>query len=468
MDQISSEREFAAGHIIAGKLRIVRRLGAGGMGSVYEVEHEITRHRRALKLLHAQMVQVPSIVERFLREASAAGRIGNPHIVETFDAGRLDSGEPYIVMELLHGRTLAELLDTSGPLELEAACEILMQACAAVAAAHAVGIVHRDLKPENLFLSGPDQSFVKILDFGISKFDAYATGVEALTIDGSPLGTPYYMAPEQVQGERTVDGRADVYALGVLLYECLTGQKPFVADTLPHLAVLIFQGNYVPATELRPGLPKAFDHVVGKAMARDRADRFATPQDLSLELSRLKCSLAPMTMGNEPRKDSPTPSRVGQLNRAAPALTPDVFSSPARFLPRPTTSHRSRRWLWAALGAVTVLLGVAGLIYRSPLPAARLHVDPASATLLAATPGVPATTAAALDLRAPTGSAATVDSAALPLLSAVASTRGASSIASPKPPNKVPNGTTAPSGTATPKPMNRANAYGLTEGNPFH
>ena len=153
-------QRFAPGQVLAGKLRIVRLLGAGGMGAVFEVEHELTRHRRALKLLHPQMAGIPSVVERFLREASAAGRIGNRHIVETFDAGRLDTGEPYIVMELLTGRTLADVLEQRGPLSIDAACEIVIQACDAVSAAHAAGIVHRDLKPENLFLCGPDASFV--------------------------------------------------------------------------------------------------------------------------------------------------------------------------------------------------------------------------------------------------------------------------------------------------------------------
>jgi serine/threonine-protein kinase len=345
---------FDAGQILAGKFRVIRQLGFGGMGAVFEVEHELTRHRRALKVLHPQMADMPAVVERFLREASAAGRIGNAHIVETFDAGRLESGEPYIVMELLLGRTLAELLTETGPLDLQRTCELLTQACDGVAAAHAAGIVHRDLKPENLFLTGPRESFVKILDFGISKFDAALTGVEGLTLEGSPIGTPYYMSPEQVKGQMTVDARTDVYALGVVLYECLTAHRPFDGSSLPELIFQIAQGNYTPPTKLRPGLPSMADEVVGTAMAMDPERRFASAHDLARALSSL--SVSPertLVFTPAPYISSMPPA---QSPRGGPVMTPGVFSRSSPPLMPLSNAPTRNYWKWSALGIAMALL----------------------------------------------------------------------------------------------------------------
>jgi serine/threonine-protein kinase len=270
------------GTLVAGKLRIVRLLGTGGMGAVYEVEHELTKHRRALKLLHARYKIYPELISRFLREASAAGRIGNPHIAETFDAGELEAGDPYLVMELLKGETLSDLVRRKGKLTVAEAAELVRQACTGVQAAHAAGIVHRDLKPENLFVIERDhRPFVKILDFGISKFDPHLTGGElATTREGASLGTPLYMPPEQVRGDKHIDARADIYALGVILYECVTGQRPYEAETLAHLAVLIHEGKAVPLSQLRPDVPPAFAEIVHRAMANRPEQRFATAREL--------------------------------------------------------------------------------------------------------------------------------------------------------------------------------------------
>src|SRR5450432_3925243 len=270
------------GTLVAGKLRIVRELGIGGMGTVYEVEHELTRHRRALKILHARAAQEPSAVARFLREASAAARIGNAHIAETFDAGRLDTGEPYLVMELLEGETLDQRLQRVGAIGPSELAELVSQACDGVQAAHDAGIVHRDLKPENLFVTVRDgRPFVKILDFGISKFDSVRTGSLGVTTEGALIGTPYYMPPEQVRGEKTIDAKADVYALGVILYECAAGARPYEANTVEHLAVLIHQGKATPLAERVPSLPPAFCEVVHRAMAVERDQRFQSARELA-------------------------------------------------------------------------------------------------------------------------------------------------------------------------------------------
>src|SRR5450432_532146 len=277
---------LAPGTVLARKFRVVRCLGEGGMGAVYEIEHELTKHRRALKLLHASMAAVPSVVERLLREASAAGRVGNPHIVETFDAGVLDTGEPYLVMEILRGEPLSARI-ARGPMPVAEVVDLIAQSCAGVQAAHEAGIVHRDLKPDNLFVTDVEgRPFVKLLDFGISKFDPSKTGGLQLTQEGAALGTPYYMPPEQIRGEGSLDARADVYALGVILYECLAGKRPYEAETLTQLAILIHTGQPVPITELRPDLPPGFADLVQRAMATDRTKRVQTASELRAALER--------------------------------------------------------------------------------------------------------------------------------------------------------------------------------------
>jgi serine/threonine-protein kinase len=308
------------GTLIAGKLRIVRLLGAGGMGAVYEVEHEITKHRRALKLLHPQYAAYPHVIERFLREASAAGRIGNPHIIETFDAGQLESGEPYLVMELLQGQTLSDLMEKKGELSLTEAAELLRQACTGVQAAHDAGIVHRDLKPDNLFITTRDgRPFLKILDFGVSKFDPGLTGGLGVTQEGATLGTPFYMPPEQIRGDKHIDARADIYALGVILYECVGGHRPFNADTLAHLAVLIHEGRPVPIGELRPDIPSRFADVVHRAMAKEKDERPASARELAEALATFTPQVLGPTVGWPGRGKSPEPASAPKPKQAPKA-----------------------------------------------------------------------------------------------------------------------------------------------------
>ncbi|HEX3774315.1 MAG TPA: protein kinase [Polyangiaceae bacterium] len=330
-----SESALAPGTVLAGKFRVLSLLGEGGMGAVYQIEHEITKHRRALKLLHSSMAELPSVVERFLREASAAGRVGNPHIVETFDAGRLDTGEPYLVMEMLRGEPLSSRI-ARGPLPVAEVIDLVGQACGGVQAAHDAGIVHRDLKPDNLFITEAQDGrpFIKILDFGISKFDSAKTGGFQLTQEGAALGTPYYMPPEQIRGEVSLDARADVYALGVILYECLAGVRPFEAETLPHLAILIHTGDPKPIGQLRPDLPAGLAEVVHGAMTADRTKRIQTAAELRTALEQFGgigfrtripgSSVAPMSMAPA-RSIAPPPlatSGAGVSMGAAPSAEP--------------------------------------------------------------------------------------------------------------------------------------------------
>ncbi len=269
------------GTLLADKFRIERLLGAGAMGEVYAIRHELTRHRRALKLLHASVRMVPDIVRRFLDEASAAGRAGNAHLVETFDAGILPSGEPYVVMELLDGETLSAVLERQGSLAAEDAAEWVAQAAEGIDAAHRSGIIHRDLKPDNLFLTERDgRPFVKILDFGVSKF-ATESGGMSHTRAGAMYGSPAYMSPEQLTGSVDIDARTDVFALGVVLFQGLTGKLPFDAPTLEALALRVLAGGPTPIGSLRPDLPAPLVAVVARALAPQPALRYPSAQALA-------------------------------------------------------------------------------------------------------------------------------------------------------------------------------------------
>jgi serine/threonine protein kinase len=329
-----AESNLADGAVVAGKFRVVRTLGAGGMGKVYEVEHELTRRRGALKVLHPGASA--SVIERFLREATAAARIGNPHVAETFDAGRLESGEPYLLMELLDGETLESRLLRAGPIPPGELADLVHQACEGIQAAHEAGIVHRDIKPDNLFVISRDgRPFVKIIDFGISKFDEGRTGAPGITKDGAALGTPYYMSPEQVRGAAT-DVRTDVYALGVILYECACGRRPFEAPYVEQLAVLIHEGKPIPLEQASP-LSRPFCDVVRTAMAVSPLRRFESARALGDALAPFRARTI-----------------VALSTQAAQAADPP--------------SHPSRRLLllaWIAVAGLLLGAGVAFLAARS-------------------------------------------------------------------------------------------------------
>jgi serine/threonine-protein kinase len=343
----ATEPDLSDGAIVLGKLRVMRKLGRGGIGAVYEVEHELTKHRRALKVLHPKFRDDPDLVERFLREASAAGRIGSPHIVEAFDAGKLDDGSPWLLMELLQGEPLTEVLRREGRLDVGSACALLSQCCDAVAAAHGAGIVHRDLKPDNLFVVTRDgRPFVKVLDFGISKFDA-EPGALGVTATGVALGTPLYMAPEQMRGAKNVDARADVYSLGVVLYESLAGGTPYGGDSFAELAAAALGGQAKPLHELRGEVPVALSQVVHRAIAVDREHRFATARDLGEALRPFAvigaalsgdAGLDKTAARGVPQGTLATPAGVTKASpSAAPVVATQLPAPPPPMTPAPPT-----------------------------------------------------------------------------------------------------------------------------------
>ena len=257
----------APGQLLAGKYRVEGLVGAGGMGAVITAVQLELERRVAIKLLPPQAAQIGTAVERFLREARAASAISNDHVVRIYDVGRLDSGVPYMVMEYLPGVTLGALTAQRGPLPVAETIDYVLQACIALAECHGIGIVHRDLKPDNIMvLQRPGQlGFVKLLDFGISKSDWFSTAPEFtpnLTHTTDVFGTPTHMSPEQVRSSKRVDLRADVRALGVILYEVLTSAPPFMAETLPALSAAIVSDAPVHPSERRRDLPRPLGDVV--------------------------------------------------------------------------------------------------------------------------------------------------------------------------------------------------------------
>lgn len=271
------------GLLLNDRYRIIQKLGEGGMGAVYEGRHELINKRLAIKCLHPQFMANKEVVERFHREAHAATAIGNEHIIEVTDVGSFDDGSPFIVMEYLDGVEFGDLLDQIEGLPVGRMVHIVGQVCEALQAAHDAGIVHRDMKPENVYLikRGSDSDFVKVLDFGISKMAESAEGLSnGLTKTGMALGTPYYMPPEQAQGVRDIDHRADVYATGVIMFQALAGKLPFDAESYPALMVKIMTEQPPDVNLFRKDLPPGLSEVVMRAMSKDRELRHQTMTEL--------------------------------------------------------------------------------------------------------------------------------------------------------------------------------------------
>lgn len=280
-----SDKENLTGQLLDGRYQVDYVLGVGSMGIVYGARHAAVGKLVAVKALRAHLASDAEAIQRFNAEATAATSIGNQHIVETFDFGRLPDGTAYMVMEYLEGRSLAELIEGWSPLPLERITKIGVQIAEALNAAHLAGIVHRDLKPDNIFLCERegDPDFVKILDFGIAKF---GVSQARLTQAGAVFGTPAYMSPEQALGKAT-DGRTDVYALGVMLYEMACGRVPFSGENA--IAVLSLHANEEPEalSARKPDVSPELEAIVHKCLQKELEARYASMAELAADLARL-------------------------------------------------------------------------------------------------------------------------------------------------------------------------------------
>ena len=335
------------GFTLEGRYRIVREVGRGGMGIVYEAENTDLGKRVAIKLMLDKYADDTEAVARFRREAFAASTIGNSHIIDVSHIGKAPDGRPFVVMELLIGLPLAQVIEMTGPMPHWRAIAIMRQVLRAVGAAHAKGIVHRDLKPDNIFLVEQDdqRDFVKLLDFGISKMmdGESAIAHTKLTTTGMVMGTPLYMAPEQAMGT-AIDHRADIYACGVILYEMLSGRPPFEGATYPVLIAKLLTAEPTPILERVPGLPMRLVSAVHRALEKDPEKRWETCETFYMAL--------------------PVPSTPSQMELAGtmgvgPAsLQMERVALPTA--PNTLVGHRRRNGLWIALAAAAGV-AVAGI-----------------------------------------------------------------------------------------------------------
>ncbi|RYZ02194.1 MAG: serine/threonine protein kinase [Myxococcales bacterium] len=288
------EAPVQEGDLLAGKYRVEKVLGYGGMGVVVSAFRNDLEQRVAVKFLSQAAAERPDAAERFRREARAAAKIRSEHVARVLDVGTLDTGLPYMVMEFLEGNDIADELRRLTVLPISDAVEFVLQAIEALAEAHAAGVVHRDLKPGNLFLArrADGSRRVKVLDFGISKALTGSSVEElSLTKTAALIGSPLYMAPEQMRSAKDVDTRADIWSLGAMLYEMLTGQPPYTGDSIPQLCAALLHDDPIPLRQHRPEIPEGLEQAVLRCLMKDRNHRFSTV----FELGR---ALLPYAMAN--------------------------------------------------------------------------------------------------------------------------------------------------------------------------
>lgn len=399
------------GAIVAGKYRIERKLGEGGMGLVVAASHLSLGGQVALKFLTQGDELRQDAVTRFTREAQSVARIKSEHVARVLDMGKLDSGDPFIVMELLEGTDLHKLVRKNGPLPVTDAVEYVLQAAEGVAEAHAMGIVHRDLKPANLFLSHkPDGSpFVRVLDFGIAKnIQAQKeAGDVSLTVGTDVLGSPLYMSPEQIRNPKDVDPRADVWSLGTILYKLLTGRAAFEADNPSASLAMIVMEEPTPLRKFRPDVPPELEAVIHRCLEKKLDRRYQTVDELA-------CALLPFVPAR-PRERPWVP--VTTL--AATSSLPQVAAPPEQ----PSAPPRRSSTMIAALAAslTALALAVAMVVWVVASPAAESKTaDTATSTVTTPTPeSIPTASASASAMT--TNASATVE-VAVPAVSAMPAT----------------------------------------------
>jgi serine/threonine-protein kinase len=375
---------FTAGAFFAERFRLEKLLGIGAMGKVFRATDTATDVPVAVKVLHPDKARRPQVLARFRREAEILQGLGHPGIVRVVQSGRSTDGIDFLAMELLEGRTLKDRVRGEGPLSPEEMLPILVAICDAVGAAHQQGVIHRDLKPDNVFLvdDGGASPRVKIVDFGLSRLSTNAR----ITKTGVSMGTPRYMAPEQIRSAKDADGRTDIYACGVMVHESLTGGSPFPAGDPGQLLGCIMEGRVLQLEEQRPELPAELGPVIRRAMAKDPGDRYATIGAFAEAFARVlgrSTGRSMLAAGDfdalfgdvEVREDPGSPGELsppsGEVEVPRFTLPPSPSSRPARVAPaKERSSSRAPLALalfLVALVAVVCLAAAAALGLRYAL-----------------------------------------------------------------------------------------------------
>lgn len=372
-------RDPLLGVTVEGRYEVIALLGEGGMGQVFEVRHVALDRRFALKALRRELSRDEDLAGRFIDEAKATASIHHPNVVQITDFGRLPDGAPYFVMELLVGETLARVIKAGGPIPAAPALRILKPMASALAAAHDAGVVHRDLKPDNVFLvggmdGGTPSDDVRIVDFGAAKI----VGSSRVTRQGIVFGTPHYMSPEQAAGH-PVDLRADVYALGVIMYEMFTGRVPFEADTYMGVLTQHMFVKPVPPSQIAAAAKQlgALEDVTLRCLEKKPEDRYASMREVEEALDA--CS-TPGAAARAPRSDPRAP-RLLLADELEPPTLEEMRgrSESTDGLPLPTTTFRAA-WILAVAGVVVTACVVAWMmIARSPQASSEPAALPASA-----------------------------------------------------------------------------------------
>jgi len=358
------------------RYRLERLLGQGGFGTVFRARHVHTDATVALKLLKRELGADQSMIDRFMREAKAAGAVGSEHIVGVLDAGVTD-GQAFLALEFLDGWDLKDLVYREGTDDPRRLIDLTLQVLDALAAAHAKGIVHRDMKPANVFvIRRGEKDFVKLLDFGISKMHREGE-TSGLTMTGVAMGTPAYMAPEQFFDARSVDGRSDLYSVAVMLYELLAKRLPFEAQSYAELVVKVQTETPPPLKTVAPALPTALCAVVDRGLARDREPRWQTAQQMA---EALRLASGPGWTPERPRATAPprplpltdTPSML--MGKTSPpklrsALPPPSFGGPVQVAPPPAAAvtaakNNTTMWVMILIGVATAGCCMLGLLLR--------------------------------------------------------------------------------------------------------
>ncbi len=340
------------GQVIAGKYRIDRIVGEGGMGVVVAAHHLQLDERVAIKFLLPEALGNPEVVARFAREARAAVKIKSEHVARVVDVGTLETGAPYMVMEFLQGSDLSSWLAQKGMLSVELAVEFILQACEAIAEAHGIGIVHRDLKPANLFIVRPADGLysVKVLDFGISKVGRLEPGFDmAMTKSSAVMGSPFYMSPEQMTSSRDVDARTDIWALGVVLYELLAGTVPFMGDALPEVCVKIATHPPPPLRAFRGDVPGGLEAIILRCLEKDPKRRYAHLAEFAVALAEFG-----------PKRAKASAERILRVIHNAGLATHDLAIPPSSRAAQPGSSTQPA-WGVTGLGPPSSRKAFAGV-----------------------------------------------------------------------------------------------------------